>query len=338
MRHVLVLLAAAVLSIFTPLGGVSAAGTPASDYVLSTSIMFAPVDGSFNEAGLINRLEFTLATINHLYAAEDFDGCYKNISATKTGDFQRLFTDVESSEWYAKELCVGMHSGLIQGHADGSFRPFATISVAEASKILSKAYGLTQGSMAGKAWYKMAMKSLQIRGALADTASPATSLTRGNMAEMFYALRNTPVLSMVPVTPTEGEPIVPTIDAEPVTASLSQKCITSIGGGSPGAALIVLGQTARPNFVERRSRRILEAEVEQSYMTGVQPFSRKTNEKAVISRCGPVFARSPGIVLLLRGIQAKPLSLQKIPNRILKQQAEMRDHVGGIQIDPNTAL
>ena len=322
--------------------------TAAEKYALEQSIMFATSDGNFRGDGLVTRLEFTLSTINTLYRNEDFENCYSNISPSQPVSFERLFSDVQREDWYGKQLCVGMHVGLIQGDTDGNFRPFASITTAEAAKILSKAYGLLLGSDAGKSWYAAPMTALSIRGAIARSTAPENLLTRETMAHMFYTLRNVPRLAMTPMmtgmqqeeqpvpaatTPTATTPAVTEISAP----SIDTGCIASIGTGSPGAALWILGQTAHPQSVERHSRRILRALVENAYRNGSFESSpqRSAGIASISGRCSELLnSRSPGAALLLRGVRAHPQSVQRPSNRQIQQEAESRMHKGGLILHP----
>ena len=349
MKHLL-LLGAMLTGILSPVAPVFAASqettNPAEAYALEQSILFTPMSGGFNRTGLVTRLEFTLATINHLYRDEDVENCYRNIASSQPVSFERLFSDVERTDWYGKQLCVGMHAGLIQGHADGRFRPFSTITNAEAAKILAKAYGLAFGSAPDKPWYSSSITALSMRGAMARSVKPASLLTRQDMAQMFFALRNVPRLAMTPMMSSMQQeeqsppntlehvyvPAVPT-----ASPSLDPDCIRSIGNGSPGAALLILGQTAHPRSLEHHSRHVLRAQVEEAYQNGSFESlpAHPVRITSIFGQCGALLnARSPGAGLLLSGIRARPESAARPSNRAVQQQAELRMHEGGLMIDP----
>ncbi len=164
----------------------------AVDYVLEQKIMFGQLDGVFHGETAVTRLEFTMATVDAFYKDENFEGCFQNIASTPKAEFSRLFNDVSRESWYGKRLCVAMHAGLISGDRDGNFRPFDSITAAEASKILAQAYGFTYPSLTGEKhpWFWAPMMSLSIRNAIPGDMRPAGLLHRQEMATMFYALRN----------------------------------------------------------------------------------------------------------------------------------------------------
>lgn len=353
MKHLL-LLGALVLGIlpvpaFT--AEVQQIQNPAVDYAVEQSIMFRSQNGDFHANGQVTRLEFVLAVINHLYRTADVERCYSDISPSQPVSYEKLFSDVARTDWYGKQLCVGMRAGLIQGNADGSFRPFATATTAEASKILAKAYGLAYAADPGEAWYTDAMSALSLRGAIAKSAAAGRYVTRGDMAKMFYGLRNVPRLTFTPMMTTMQEQATPAT-TQPQTAPVAvpapsmptrrivttvtqdDGCIAALSGpGSPGAAMMVLGQPALVRTVERNSHRVLRKKVEAAYENGT--FAERSS--GILSRCkNTLAARSPGAAVMLLGIKARPDVVQRIPNRILQQQAYGdRSHTGGVQLQGN---
>lgn len=353
MKHLL-LLGALVLGMF-PVPAFTAetqeTQNPAVDYALEQSIMFRSQDGWFHPDGLVTRLEFALAAINHLYGTADFERCYSDISPSQPVTYEKLFSDVARTDWYGKQLCIGMHSGLIQGNADGSFRPFASVTTAEASKILAKAYGLAYAADPGEAWYTDSMSALSIRGAIALSAVADEPVTREDMAKMFYGLRNVPRLIYTPMmtnmqeqpgTPATTEPatapvaapdnpMTPTPVAMPAGAQ-DEGCIAALTGpGSPGSAMLILGQPAPVRTLERNSHRVLRKKVETAYENGT--FAQRSS--GTLNRCKKtIFARSPGAALLLYGTRGRPETVQRIPNRVMQQQAyaDREQRSGGVQI------
>ncbi len=357
MKHLL-LLGALVVGLF-PVPAFTAqtqnVQNPAVDYAVEQSIMFRSEDGDFHGNGSVTRLEFTLAAINHLYGNANFERCYSDISPSQPVSYEKLFSDVARTDWYGKQLCVGMHAGVIQGNTDGSFRPFATVTTAEASKILAKAYGLAYGTDAGKAWYTDAMSALSMRGAIAKSAIAGKPVTREDMAKMFYGLRNVPRLTFTPMmtnmqgqgTPSTTEPTAPVAAPSPYNptmptpaavptvraVTMDEGCIAAMTGpGSPGVAMMVLGQPALVRSLTRNSHRVLREKVEAAYENGT--FAQRSS--GILSRCkNTIVARSPGAAVLLLGAKARPDVVQRIPNRILQQQAYAdRTHTSGVQIKP----
>lgn len=198
MKRKLLLLAIALLALALTKPAHAAAATErgekqmAIDYVLTRQVMFPQADGAFHPGGFVTRLDFTLAIVDTFYREEDFEGCFRNIAPSLPVRFHLLFSDVDRESWFGKRLCVAMHAGLIGGDRDGAFRPFATITTAEASKIMARAYGIVYPSLSVQRmpWYRAPMLALSMRGAISGSAQPESFVTRQDMATMFYALRD----------------------------------------------------------------------------------------------------------------------------------------------------
>lgn len=163
----------------------------AIDYVLENDVMYPNLDGEFSPDMVVSRLEFTLAAVDVLAHDADFEHCYRNIAPSQPPSFTLLFNDVGADEWYGKQLCMAIYEGMVAGDRDGNFRPYDTVTVAEASKILSRGYGLIYPAArpTGKAWYEAPMLSLEMKGAISSRMKPEAALTRVDMAVMFHALR-----------------------------------------------------------------------------------------------------------------------------------------------------
>ena len=114
----------------------------------------------------------------------------------------------------------------------------------------------------------------------------------------------------------------------------SSFCMGSIATGSPGAALIILGQIAHPRALDRHSHRTLREQVEADYENGT--FAKRSEPGDIVRNCGVLSARSPGAALMLRGVSARPdVEVQRVANRFVQQQAEQdRTHTGGVQLSP----
>ncbi len=181
----------------------------AARYVQEQTIMQNQNDGSFHPEMTVSREQFTVTVVDALYMNEDFDGCYRNITSPKNMDFRLLFRDVSKSRWSAKHLCVAIHAGLVDGEQDAGFHPDRAITMAEASKILAKAYGLVYPSLQAThaSWYRPFMLALSTRGAIPASTRFDAPLTRAQMAQMFYMLRNQeryPLSRIVALAPAAG--------------------------------------------------------------------------------------------------------------------------------------
>ncbi|NOS67752.1 MAG: S-layer homology domain-containing protein [Candidatus Peribacteraceae bacterium] len=320
---------------------------PASDYVLEQQIMYPDAEGNFNGTGMVTRLEFTLATVDRLYPMEDFAGCLDAIAPSQPARYTLLFSDVDRTEWYAQRLCVGMRTGLIQGNADGSFRPFASITAAEASTIMARGYGLSTPALnvSAKPWYEAPMQSLANRGAIGQVA-PGIHLSRSGMAQMFFALRDTAYAvtgtantseptqpATQPTALPSSTPVMLSVPDVAVTAPANEDCPIS-RVNSPGTALLVLGLEAHPRTAVRPSTRALGALAAANYENGT--FTGPDNgipESNVLSRCAGSFTRTPAGALQAGTAVTKFVTGGRVPHRFLRAEAEQRGVINDFRID-----
>lgn len=130
-------------------------------------------DGTYAPTSQINRAEFTAIVVR----------------AVNPGPFtgKNCFTDVHE-EWFAGTTCFAKENNIIDGFADGSFKPGDTVTFGQAAKILANTYKLMTGAET-KEWEEVYTR------ALADTNAIPVSvefldepLTRDEMAEMIYRL------------------------------------------------------------------------------------------------------------------------------------------------------
>ncbi len=99
------------------------------------------------------------------------------------------FSDVSDGEWYVPFLRKAVQGKLVKGYRDGTFRPSNSVSVAEASKMIAIAFGLTR-EWDGPVWYEQYVAALGDRHAIPVTiASVNAPLTRGELAEIVWRVR-----------------------------------------------------------------------------------------------------------------------------------------------------
>ncbi len=84
-------------------------------------------DGTFRPGDAITRAEFTKIAVGFFETTEE--------------DFAGYFPDVDPDAWYAGYVEAAFRTGLIRGREDGSFRPDAPITRAEACVIVNRALG-----------------------------------------------------------------------------------------------------------------------------------------------------------------------------------------------------
>ena len=84
-------------------------------------------DGSFRPNSPITRAEFTKIAVSFFeYADIEYEG---------------TFSDVAEGRWYTQFVAAAVEMGLIEGYPDGTFRPDASITRAEACTIVNRTLG-----------------------------------------------------------------------------------------------------------------------------------------------------------------------------------------------------
>lgn len=156
-------------------------------YVRAQGIVRGYPDGTFKPDTTINRAEFTaMITGRQFNSAETVDSC---IDRTVTPATQTVFfRDVLRSDWFAKYICIAKERHIIDGYPDGTLKPGATITLAEASKILTTLFVGNVGS--DPVWYARYV------GTMADAHAIPLSITRvdqqitrGELAEMIWRMK-----------------------------------------------------------------------------------------------------------------------------------------------------
>ena len=100
---------------------------------------------------------------------------------------QGSFPDVEDYAWYAPFVCFARQEAIVSGYGDGTFRPNADISYAEAAKIMVNVMIAPTEDATGDMWWTNYTTRLEEHGAkppTVDTAAATEPLTRGEMAFM----------------------------------------------------------------------------------------------------------------------------------------------------------
>lgn len=145
----------------------------AVDYLKNTGVIGGYPDGTFRPKDTINRAEFL-----------------KIVFAGKSGDpapATNCFTDVPADAWYAPYVCAAKNRQVVNGYADGSFKPDTPVNTAEALKILLLAYGRHLEDAAGERWYEPYVAELDRTGLMPRTSYiPWDPLTRERAADLLW--------------------------------------------------------------------------------------------------------------------------------------------------------
>ncbi len=196
---VLFMLNATSVFAFTDVGSMSPYYTSVN-WLQQNRVVEGYSDGTFKTSNQVNRAEFLVML-------------YQTVGMTGY-DIDLPFSDVPDNEWYTPYVKEAYATGVVNGYSDGTFRPAATINVAEAVKILMNIFfdvtalykapsdyvscqepPLNEDPYVDDtAWYwrflQVADSMCIAQGAFAAPGmngyNPGTELTRGDMAEMLY--------------------------------------------------------------------------------------------------------------------------------------------------------
>ncbi|OIO53496.1 hypothetical protein AUJ46_04835 [Candidatus Peregrinibacteria bacterium CG1_02_54_53] len=133
----------------------------------------------------IKRSTFVAAIVRRLYKPSE--RCFPKLSES---DYSLLARDVPKNATYGIDLCTAMRAGLMRGYTDGSFRPNAPVTRAEAAKALAKAFQLATDTTDPNEWWSAHyVKALVAGGALSADADLNGPITRDELSKMLWTVR-----------------------------------------------------------------------------------------------------------------------------------------------------
>jgi len=168
----------------------------AIDYLMSEGIIRGYPDRSFRADLPVSRAEFTKIVVGSLFSPFVIESCVEKLPESKEALDVIRFDDVSYLDWYGPYLCIAVLAEIIDGYPDGKFRPEDGINFAETAKILANAYGVLSPErhdirVQQEIWYKPYIEDLEdlnvIPPGIRGIEYP---ITRGEMAELIFRLRN----------------------------------------------------------------------------------------------------------------------------------------------------
>ena len=148
-------------------------------YVQTKGIVGGYPDGSFKPDAPITRVELVKIM------SESSD-----IRTECLVDAARNITDVDTNAWYYGYLSSAMCARMVGGYPDNTFKPANPVLITEAAKIISNGFGHNVTATSG-AWYEGFINNLAAKRAIpTNIAGVGSELTRGQMAEIIYRLKN----------------------------------------------------------------------------------------------------------------------------------------------------
>lgn len=157
----------------------------AAKYLNEEGIIGGYPDGTFRKDRLVNRAEAAKFILLSKY------GSVRNISNNN------VFSDVENGSWYERYVMDAQARGILQGYADGTFRPANTVNTVEFLKILSNTFSLEQDlphnftDVLANSWYERYVGVVSVYNLFPGRTQflkPASSLTREDVAIALYRI------------------------------------------------------------------------------------------------------------------------------------------------------
>lgn len=147
----------------------------AIEYLKENQIVQGYPDGSFGPEKNINRAEFTKILVGAI-SKEPAVGskCFKDVT----------------DQWFASYVCTAKKLGLVDGYADGNFKPEEPINFSEAAKIIANAFNLNKGQQDPQVWFKSYIEALQKENAIPLSVQYFDEkITRDEMSEIIWRVK-----------------------------------------------------------------------------------------------------------------------------------------------------
>ena len=113
----------------------------ATKYLSAKGIVSGYEDGSFKPNQEINRAELLKILL---------EGANLKTTPTQTN----CFNDTPYLEWYSPYICTAKSMKIVNGYQDGSFKPWQTVTRAEALKMIGKVYEWNLQNEETDNWYE----------------------------------------------------------------------------------------------------------------------------------------------------------------------------------------
>lgn len=220
------------------------------DYLVDREVVEGFPDGTFKPQEGVTRAQASIMLVRAL-------------GLTEVANPNLSFPDTKNDAWYAGAVAALVDAGIVEGHANGTFTPNATISRAALSKMVVEAYELTADASVSVeftdtvngAWYENYVNTLAslgiVVGQTATTFAPNATVTRAEAAAFVHRTEVEEVrMDVTPVDPVD--PVDPSI--APGTVSLATQPTGSyVAQNSPLNAVFNFNVTAGEDNITFRS-------------------------------------------------------------------------------------
>lgn len=142
-----------------------------------TNLLKGYEDGTFQPERIVNRAEFLKIVLEAKNVDVDSD-------STPTG-----FSDVDENAWYAPYVRYAKTNSVIQGYADGTFKPEQSVNFAEALKMAYVALGIQSDSTEGE-WYERYLQHAKTKSILFNNnVDISVGMTRKDVVWIVWKLK-----------------------------------------------------------------------------------------------------------------------------------------------------
>ena len=160
---------------FSDVGGTSS--RMAVEFLQQEGVVNGFPDNTFRPQQNITRAEFLKI------ALKSKEEVVEECEPTKT------FSDVQKSNWYYNVICYAVNNNIVQGYADGTFRPNNPINFRDAAKIIAKVHNIEVPEDAGEEWFSGYLAALQRDRVVPESITDSAKLlTRGEMSEIIWGI------------------------------------------------------------------------------------------------------------------------------------------------------
>lgn len=167
----------------------NSAGFEGIEYLRNGRVLTGYEDGTFKPDNRLNRAEFAKLIANpFILQNTSVTQCIN--SNVKDEETTIFFRDVPRDAWYASSVCAVKVAKIVDGYADGTYKPNHTINVAEAMKMLAGTFAYQTRTEPTDAWYMPYARALAERHAIPTSIMNFNDpITRGEMAEILFRLK-----------------------------------------------------------------------------------------------------------------------------------------------------
>lgn len=148
-------------------------------YLKDQGIIQGYPDGTFRPDQGINRADFLKMLLMP-----------RVMASGRIAELKNCFPDVQT-EWFAPYVCLAKEEAIINGYADGYFRPNDQLSFAEAAKIVVTSQNLeVNNALYNESWFHKYVIALEQKAAIPPSITSFNQrINRGELSEILWRIK-----------------------------------------------------------------------------------------------------------------------------------------------------